>query len=309
MNTPPIEIDYCINEIKINADYLDPNFILQTHLSQKIDIILNPFSIEITNNIIKALTNKTPYSVIRLGDGEANLLTYEAYPSTPILNLKVAKKIISMQQDRFLVTPSEIIKLKNLLHESIQTADIIGIIGLWRPVERNVADFIQAFNLDHRGILGHWRSIDYLIQLSKKNQLAGKILSSAHLYFSIIDNIQLLLNTAEKTLLITNHDNLAKNLSIKASYNLDCILVGNTINDKLHAPSFLYELKRKLPQDMTGTLCLIGAGPWSEIYCTWVKKRGGVAVDIGTGFDLLTGKITRPIHKILKLDDSNRYKL
>ena len=45
-----------------------------------------------------------------------------------------------------------------------------------------------------------------------------------------------------------------------------------------------------------GTLTLIGAGPWAEIYCDEVKKRGGVAIDIGSGFDILSGHFSRPVH-------------
>ena len=52
-----------------------------------------------------------------------------------------------------------------------------------------------------------------------------------------------------------------------------------------------------MPNDLRGCLCLIGAGPWAEIYCTWVKQRGGVAIDLGSGFDLLEGKVTRVMHK------------
>jgi hypothetical protein len=43
----------------------------------------------------------------------------------------------------------------------------------------------------------------------------------------------------------------------------------------------------------------VGAGPWAKIYCGWIKRRGGVAVDLGSGFDLLEGKLTRSIHKEL----------
>jgi hypothetical protein len=74
-------------------------------------------------------------------------------------------------------------------------------------------------------------------------------------------------------------------------------------------PDFLLEVDRKLPLDMRGCCCLIGAGPWAEIYCGWVRQRGGVAIDIGSGFDLLDGAVSRPIHTELGLDRTNRYAL
>jgi hypothetical protein len=33
-----------------------------------------------------------------------------------------------------------------------------------------------------------------------------------------------------------------------------------------------------------------------------VKKSGGVAVDIGSGFDLLSGMVSRPVHKKIDLN-------
>lgn len=60
---------------------------------------------------------------------------------------------------------------------------------------------------------------------------------------------------------------------------------------------------------MRGALCLVGAGFWSEIYCAWIKQRGGVAVDIGSGFNLLDGGAPRPIHKALGLNQNNPFAL
>ena len=58
----------------------------------------------------------------------------------------------------------------------------------------------------------------------------------------------------------------------------------------------LGDVGASLDRSLAGTLVLVGAGPWSEFHCTWVKERGGVAVDFGSGFDLLAGAATRPIH-------------
>jgi hypothetical protein len=74
-------------------------------------------------------------------------------------------------------------------------------------------------------------------------------------------------------------------------------------------PHFLSDVASALPHDLHGCLCLVGAGPWAEIYCAWIKQRGGVAVDIGSGFDLLDGTITRPIHRVLGLGELNPYAL
>jgi hypothetical protein len=73
------------------------------------------------------------------------------------------------------------------------------------------------------------------------------------------------------------------------------------------SPDFLAEVASQLPQDLRGWCCLIGAGPWAEIYCSWAKQRGGVAVDIGSGFDLLAGTPSRPAHTALGYASRNRF--
>ena len=79
--------------------------------------------------------------------------------------------------------------------------------------------------------------------------------------------------------------------------------------DGLAAPEFLHDVENQLPEDLQGCLCLVGAGIWSEIYCTWIRQRGGVGVDIGSGFDLLAGKVTRPVHRGVLGETADRFAL
>ena len=65
-------------------------------------------------------------------------------------------------------------------------------------------------------------------------------------------------------------------------------------------PNFLASFEKMLRHDLAGSLVLVGAGPWAEFYCTVAKQRGAVAVDIGSGFDLLSGRNTRPFHRLLR---------
>lgn len=85
--------------------------------------------------------------------------------------------------------------------------------------------------------------------------------------------------------------------------------IGNNNREDLsETPDFLFELYNQLPQDMSNSLTLIGAGVWAEIYAMWIKQKGGVAIDIGSGFDLLNGESTRLFHRRLK-EDALKYTL
>lgn len=152
-----------------------------------------------------------------------------------------------------------------------------------------------------------------MLKLANKKYFDTKIIASAHLYFSVLKHLNSLLILARKIMIISNRKNIIENLQAKhPELCFDYIEIGinnadsNTLPDK---PLFLNKVFLALPENMSGYLCLIGAGIWAEIYCTWVKQRGGVAIDIGSACDLLDGQITRPIHKMIDVEEMQKYKL
>ncbi len=157
---------------------------------------------------------------------------------------------------------------------------------------------------DPRGTSGYWRSIDHLAVMSQRGLLDGKLISSAHIYFALLNNIEMFRGKVRRLFLISNRQEGARAIA-------DRIKPGETIYIGLGTgsaeavgtePSFLLKVEQQLPPDMAHDLCLIGAGPWSEIYCSMIKNRGGVGVDLGSGFDLAEGRMTRPIHRSIAPD-------
>ncbi len=299
-NIPQNEIDIVTQAFNLRPEYLDTEYVINAYSSYGLKVLADPFTDQVLTPIKVALQEETPLSVIRIGDGEANLLTYGCYPDTRSLNSHVVKALLGMQQDSFVVDELWMIILQDLIMGAITQADIVGVLGLWRKKPITTENLIQGFLRNYRGISGHWRGIDYMLNLAKNKLLANKIIASAHLYFSVIEYLDTILPLARKTFVISNRDNVTRNLQRKyPNLDFDYIPVGNMKNSTVACknPTFLSFVYESLPQNMHGCLGLVGAGPWAEIYCTWIKKRGGVGVDIGSGFDLLDGLISRPIHK------------
>jgi hypothetical protein len=135
-------------------------------------------------------------------------------------------------------------------------------------------------------------------------------LASAHLHFGILSHLPDLFAKAERVLLVSNRSEAMDALMRQyPGHRIDRIAVGTGRRPFPAAPHFLGIVEAALPRDLRGCLCLVGAGPWAEIYCGWLKQRGGVGVDLGSGFDLLAGKITRPVHRSLGLSEDNPYVL
>ncbi|MEE9328321.1 MAG: hypothetical protein V3U71_13630 [Cocleimonas sp.] len=303
MSIPQEEIDYVARSIREKPEYVDPNFIEAAYKNFDLDVIPDPFSKEIINKIKYALKHQIPYSVIRIGDGEANILTYSHYKETPVLNKWVFEKIIALQQDSFKLSEEWMLDLQQQMLQAIKEADIVGVTGLWRP-EKVSVELIESMFLDqkYRGVSGHFRAIDHLLKLASENHLHGKVIASAHLYFSILEHLDELLNEATHLIVISDNQSIVEQLQSKnPKLEIKFIPVGCNNKASKDSPYFFEELRNRLPNTLTDHLCLIGAGPWSEIYCLWIKQRGGVAVDIGSGFDLLRGEKTRPIHKYITL--------
>ena len=138
-----------------------------------------------------------------------------------------------------------------------------------------------------------------MLNLANKGIFRNALIASAHLYFSVVQNLSEIMLCANKVFIFSDRKSVADKLIKKyQNSSIEYIQVGKQTDLPLgEKPGFLVTVNSMLPQDMTGTLSLIGAGPWAEIYITWIKQKGGVAVDIGSGFDLLDGQVTRPIHR------------
>ena len=68
-------------------EYFDVNYVKTQYTQHCSEVIADPFDLKVVKLIQQALKEKKPLSMIRLGDGEVNLLTYSCYPNTPKLKL------------------------------------------------------------------------------------------------------------------------------------------------------------------------------------------------------------------------------
>lgn len=314
------EIDEFVGSVVSRLECLDTSYVVELYRSYGLNVFPDPYCGDLPAIIKSALKNELPFSVVRIGDGEANLLTYGVSASTKELNRCAVKAIVEMQSDSFLVSDQWMIVLRDLMMGAIAQADIVGVLGCWQVPRRHPApkyptaeEVADAFLKDRRGISGYWRGIEYMLYLASKKWLDNKVIASAHLYLSILEHLDELLPQAKAIVILSSRKAVQDKLSRRyPRLDFQYIEVGTTKSPSgilPDQPIFLESIFSALPQDMRGCLCLIGAGPWAEIYCTWVKHRGGVGIDIGSGFDLLDGVMTRPIHKEIGMKELAKYQL
>jgi hypothetical protein len=310
---PALEMETAIGLMRSHEEYASTEQVTEVYLSLGLKVSPDPYDQGVVAQIDLALRTKTPFSVVRIGDGEMNLLSFGRYPNSTHLDQYCAAASIGAQLDRFEPDLTWMLALREMMLSAVLQADVVGVLGLWRLRLHTIEGWIEQFSDDPRGALGQWRGVDYMLKLAKAGVLRGKTITSAHLYLGVIKHLNELLSRPCHVMLITDKTKVSTLLAERfPQCDFQQIVVGqgeSADSPLLDQPEFLCSMDRNLPHDLSGSLCLVGAGPWAEIYCAWIKGRGGVAVDIGSGFDLLAGIISRPAHHGLGLDSVNPYAL
>lgn len=309
---PEPEIEHLIAEMKREAHLLNKSETIARYRAAGLDVEPDPFTLRIPEQLCRALRSRRSYSLIRIGDGEVSFLALGKDAQTPTLDRFALERTEMQFPDRFRVSEASMFRMQAEMRGAVETADAVGVVGLWRArkvsTEAYLDYLVTSIYEDVRGTSGHWRAIRHLLHLGETGVLAGKQICSAHIYFGLIKQLPRLLGAADRTLCITNRPDAAARLRKQhPAHDIGLIQLNDmplSLASLSEDPGFLRDVCARLPSDLSGQLVLIGAGPWAELYCAQVKERGGVAVDIGSGFDLLAGRISRPIHqRYLKMRD------
>lgn len=313
---PSREIHAVAEELKLAVNYSSKSQLIERYKSCQLQVYENPSDPRIVDLIAQALRDKKPFSVVRIGDGEANLLSFGNNIQTPFLDSLVAKMLIQQQQDRFRPSRDSLFLLKHLMIESIYCADVVGVRGIYYmgiPDYKYSNPIDWAMRLrDKPRLVGVLRAESEMLALALKGSLEGKCIASANLYLSVVNHLDLLLNAVSGVVvLVTDQLEAVRWFGLNFPFvkieliRLPLLSAEKYLQGRL--PAFFRAFDQALARDLSGSLVLVGAGPWAEMYCTIAKQRGAVAIDIGSGFDLLSGRKTRPFHQRLKSSSDSKF--
>lgn len=302
---PQDEMDKALDDIFATPEAYDAGKLTAAYEAQGLRVIPDPAARALVDLTIDALRQRRPLAVIRVSDGEMTVIAYRAFTETPALDLFCARASVGKQMDSFVVTPAWLLSFREIMLGSMARADIVGVPGLWqdegpaRSFTKGRDRFESQFRAWPRGLYGDWRGRTYLPKLAGTGLLNGRIVASNHLYLAYVEYLDDLVAAAASVLLMTNHEALLE--AMRQRYpgkTIGLIRVGRRKEDRKTktVPFFFGKYLAELPRDLAGALVLIGAGPWSLVYCQWVRERGGVAIDMGSGMDFLSGERTRASH-------------
>ena len=287
-----------------NSWICDPIQVHQRHETRCKNIVTDPYSGGIADWITDRLSSRESGSVIRLGDGEATIMSMvDLRLQHSRLAEESVRSTLKQHGSKHRLSIVDIRKLSEALWDVITHADVIGLLGLSRRKRVTPEDLLVKFDHNPRGIFGHCWNIHTMAEFSEQRASDSRIIASAHLYLSVLTHFDKILAAAPRVVCVTNRLQACRTIrelfpSVSVEHRgLDAIEAASSADEVFHAVNALAS-----EGDPSYGLMLIGAGPWAEYICRSAKRFGFVAVDVGSAFDVIAGELSRPVHRTLGLD-------
>jgi hypothetical protein len=247
----------------------------------------------------RALQKARPLSLIRVGDGEGNAVSMLGNKLQPI-----AVKAFNIRfgwQNHLTIPQEAAVAFCAEVRDSVLNADIKGFRISRFDESRSVENYLNRSDLC--AALGIVYSRAFFYEALRSGHCANSVVTNTWIYLDLLPFLGNLLDSAAAVVIISGRSDLEeefkKRLSRRLKYFIPVPVEGFVPRslEESHYGKFGNIRNVIKGLDLGGVLVLVGAGFFGKIYCADAKAAGGVAVDFGSGFDLLAGLTTRPVHR------------
>lgn len=264
---------------------------------------------EVVDRALSAIADSAPFSLIRLGDGEAVVLSVGE--NLWLQDLAYLHGHWGAER----VSLGSIELVRNDLIEAVAGADIVGvrddIVDVAAPsglLESTGADLrknvIDAFNLRPDEVarlstIGARRLALLQRAITDFEWDKGQSFCSAWVHWDLLETggLAALVREAPRVALVTSRPQLETLVARTFDIEVISVIVPDKFVDApqpgAHVPDRYQDIRPELSFPK-GTLVLVGAGIPGKAYCQWAKEAGCIAVDVGSVFDAWIGKPSRP---------------
>lgn len=244
--------------------------------------------------------NSTPFSVVRMNDGEGCLLFRNVFQEYIHLADYIERKISEIIFGSSDVISNAGAEFQSLMVNAALSADVIGI-----PERDFVSRRLQnetPGKVDVRAVCGSMAQIKWISESLQKGFLHDVRFGTAWLSRYLLPHYKDICNIFPRVWVITGNAGLGKDLGIafgikdinEINIPTQRALKNGVAIHNCHYPNRFIEVLDEINNIPEGSLVLIGAGLLGKAYCTAVKLAGSSAIDIGHVADLWVGKSSRP---------------
>ena len=243
------------------------------------------------------IENKKPASFVRMGDGEGNVLfhTWGKYPVLSNYCLRKISKICFGSED---VIVKNFDLFSDILIEAIEQADFVG-----GPERGSLnASFDRPLQeIDVRGVCGMRGLYSFMTEDARFASLPDTIWGATFYSRSMLPHYHRLLHGLPFIGVISCYDELAPHLA--QQFDIDrhatiLIPMQASIARRMDAANGHLErydaILDQIRPPFQGAVYIIAAGHLGKSYCTVIKQRGGIAIDVGSIADAWMGIRSRP---------------
>lgn len=278
-------MDIILNKLKMNNK--------QMSYKEMKNINYNETSQKIISIIRYHIDNKLPFALIRYGDGEMDLLK----------NKKLTKLIVSRFKNWFMYVPSEdyLLKFQNRFKEACSHSDVN--VFQTSNKERWASEWFYNTMCDN---IIDKKSIKIPIKITNKlfGNIGGRSPSLLHKIIKPGEDVVLITCRMEskEVLQRLTGANIHKIIKIPSEAAFRNSFQDNDKTSQL--PDRIDEIiNNEIPKYIKpGTIVLLGTGPTKPMYCKAIKKYGGIALDLGSSLDGMSGYCTRGTNKGTKIN-------
>jgi hypothetical protein len=260
-------------------------------------------------SLLSIIDGRRPASVIRLGDGEGNIL---AIGSTefPTVYAFAIRRIMSLMFGRTNFTVDQMEGLRVGMERAISEADVIGVPSKQRIMTCYRGAEALTFgervdSIDVRGVVGSLDAVRLAHRALMKAGRALNVLTDCYVHRDLLPFYAKLLRKLPFVGVISCYGDLGP--AIFNSFGVKAVQVyaipPQAVNiggqpDCEHYPGRFHELMSSLQVPVEGTVFLVAAGIVGKLYCARIKELGGIAIDIGSVADVWMGQRSRPYHSL-----------
>lgn len=257
------------------------------------NVVVSP----VIDAIIERIRTRTPASFVRMGDGEGNVLFHKwgHYRALSGYCLRRISRICFGAPD---IIHANFSLFSDILTQAIEQADFIGgpprssiDAGFDKPVEE----------IDVRGVCGMRGIYNYLATDFPRARLKGKMWGGTFYSRGLMPYYTCFLHRLPFVGVVTCYEDLApalaRHFDIK-DHAAVLIPMQASIARRMDTPNGHLERYTAILDDIRppfqGAVYIVAAGHLGKGYCTMIKRRGGIAIDVGSIADVWMGITSRP---------------